>query len=154
MSNIEIVWGTGEGKTTLSAFDQALAEGGIHNYNLVTLSSVIPEDADLDMSGYHEQEWDVGELVAVILAENESLAAGETIVAGLGWAEAEEGGVFFEGSGENKNNVENRIIRGIETAKSTRDDWNWEDEIETKVIEHTVEEAGAVVVSAVHRPVK
>ncbi|MFC7043786.1 pyruvoyl-dependent arginine decarboxylase [Halonotius sp. GCM10025705] len=153
MSEIEIVWGTGEGQTELSAFDQALHSGGIHNYNLVTLSSVIPKDADLQIVGTHQQEWDVGELVAVILAENGSLAQGETIVAGLGWAEAEEGGIFFEGSGENRKNVEKRITRGIETAKSTRDSWNWDETIQTKVVEHTVETAGAVIVSAVHRPV-
>ncbi|AZH26363.1 pyruvoyl-dependent arginine decarboxylase [Haloplanus aerogenes] len=151
--DIEIVWGTGEGKTTLSAFDKALSEGGIHNYNLVTLSSVIPEGATVVEQGTHEQRWDVGELVAVILAENESLVQDETIAAGLGWATAEEGGVFFEGSGESASNVEKRITRGIETAKETRDSWTWHDGIEMKVVEHTVEQAGAVVVSAVHRPV-
>jgi len=151
--DIEIVWGTGEGKTTLSAFDKALSSGGIHNYNLVTLSSVIPEGATIVERGTHEQRWDVGELVAVILAENESLVRDETIAAGLGWATAEEGGVFFEGSGESAANVEKRIVRGIETAKETRDSWTWHGDIETKVVEHTVEQAGAVVVSAVHRPV-
>jgi arginine decarboxylase len=150
---IEIVWGTGEGKTTLSAFDKALSGGGIHNYNLVTLSSVIPAGATVVERGTHDRRWDVGELVAVILAENESLVGGETIAAGLGWATAEEGGVFFEGSGENAANVEERITRGIETAKGTRDSWAWDDGIETKVVEHTVDRAGAVVVSAVHRPV-
>lgn len=150
---IEIVWGTGEGKTTLSAFDEALCAGGIHNYNLVTLSSVIPEGATVVEAGTHKRRWDVGELVAVVLAENESLMQDETIAAGLGWATAEEGGVFFEGSGENAANVERRITRGIETAKETRDSWTWHDDIETTVVEHTVDQAGSVVVSAVYRPV-
>ncbi|WP_338739089.1 pyruvoyl-dependent arginine decarboxylase [Haloplanus salilacus] len=151
--DIEIVWGTGEGKATLSAFDEALSVGGIHNYNLVTLSSVIPEGATVVERGTHEERWDVGELVAVVLAENESTVGDETIAAGLGWATAEEGGVFFEGSGENAANVEKRITRGIETAKGTRDAWAWHDGIETKVVEHTVDRAGSVVVSAVYRPV-
>lgn len=151
--DIEVVWGTGEGQTGLSAFDTALSEGGIHNYNLVPLSSVIPEGATVELTGTHDREWDVGELVAVILAENESLVQGETIAAGLGWATADEGGIFFEGSGETKKNVENKIARGIQTAKETRDSWTWDEGIETKVVEHTVDQSGAVIVSAIYRPV-
>jgi arginine decarboxylase len=150
---IEIVWGTGEGRTTLSAFDEALSVGGIHNYNLVTLSSVVPAGATVVERGTHDRRWDVGELVAVVLAENESPVENETIAAGLGWATAEEGGVFFEGSGENVKNVEGRITRGIETARNTRDTWTWHGGIETRIVEHTVDRAGAVVVSAVYRPV-
>jgi arginine decarboxylase len=151
--DIEVVWGTGEGNTGLSAFDAALSEAGIHNYNLVPLSSVIPEDATVELVGEHDQQWDIGELVAVILAENESLVQGERIAAGLGWATADEGGIFFEGSGENAGNVENKIVRGIETAKETRDSWSWDDGIETKVVEYTVDQSGAVIVSAIYRPV-
>jgi arginine decarboxylase len=150
---IEIVWGTGEGKTTLSAFDEALSAGGIHNYNLVTLSSVVPEGATVVERGTHERRWDVGDLVAVVLAENESPVEDETIAAGLGWATAEEGGVFFEGSGANADNIERRITRGVETAKDTRDAWTWHDGIETRIVEHTVDHAGAVAVAAVYRPV-
>ena len=151
--DIEIVWGAGEGATTLSAFDRALSAGGIHNYNLVRLSSVIPAGASLALSGTHDRQWAVGEMVAVVLAESRSSVRGETVVAGLGWATAEEGGVFFEGSGESPANVERMITRGVETAKQTRDSWAWHDGVETKIVEHRVDRAGAVVVSAVHRPV-
>lgn len=150
---IEIVWGTGEGSTALSAFDRALSEGGIHNYNLVTLSSVIPEDATVIERGTHEQAWDVGEFVAAVLAQNESPVEGETIAAGLGWATAEEGGVFFEATGESATNVETMVTRGVETAKETRESWSWHDGIETTVAEHTVEHTGAVIVAAIYRPV-
>ena len=34
---IAIVWGKSEGKTLLSAFDWALFEAGIHNFNLIPL---------------------------------------------------------------------------------------------------------------------
>jgi arginine decarboxylase len=151
--DIEIVWGSGEGKTALSAFDTALAGSGIHNYNLVTLSSVIPADATVTVSDTHDREWPVGEFVAAVLAENESAVEGETIAAGLGWATAEEGGVFFEASGESATNVETMVTRGVETAKETRDSWSWHEGIETTVAEHTVEHTGAVVVGAIYRPV-
>ena len=151
--NIEVVAGTGEGETSLGAFDAALADAGIHNYNLVTLSSVIPADADVIVEGPHERRWEVGELVGVVLSENESTVTGETIAAGLGWAEAAEGGVFFEATAESRTNVESLVTRGIETAKSTREDWDWEPGIETEIVQHTVERNGAAIVSAVYHPV-
>jgi arginine decarboxylase len=151
--NVEIVWGTGEGQTSLSAFDAALADGGIHNYNLVTLSSVIPEDTEITETGTHERQWDVGELVGVVLAENESTVVGETISAGLGWATADEGGIFFEATAESAANVEALLTRGIQTAQSERSDWNWDEGIETRITQHTVEQNGAVIVSAIYRPV-
>jgi len=150
---IEIVWGTGEGNTALSAFDAALSEGGIHNYNLVTLSSVIPADATVTVDGSHDRQWPVGEFVGTVLAENESAVEGATIAAGLGWATADEGGVFFESTGESGANVEKMITRGIETARANRESWNWDAGIETKIVEHTVEHTGAAVVAAVYRPV-
>jgi arginine decarboxylase len=150
---IEIVWGTGEGQTPLSAFDSALSEGGIHNYNLVTLSSVIPEGKSVSIEGEHDRRWDVGELVGVVLSENRSTVTGETISAGLGWSTADEGGVFFEATAESTANVESLLVRGVETAKESRPTWNWDENSETRIVEHTVEENGAAIVSAVYRPV-
>lgn len=150
---IELVWGTGEGSTELSAFDAALADAGIHNYNLVTLSSVIPETETVALTGTHTRQWDVGELVAVVLAENESTITGETIAAGLGWAQAEQGGIFFEATAESRENVNALLERGLQSAKSVRDDWNWTADTNTKIVEHTVEQNGAAIVSAIYRPV-
>lgn len=153
MNNIEIVYGTGEGPTTLSAFDSALADGGIHNYNLVELSSVIPKDTEIINTGKHEEKWNVGDLVAVVLSENTSSIKGNTIAAGIGWATAEEGGVFFEITGENISEVEEEIKKGITKAKQKRNTWSWDNNgIKTEIVEHTVEENGSAMVSAIYRP--
>jgi arginine decarboxylase len=40
---IQVTTGTGEGPTPLAAFDAALLDAGVANYNLICLSSVIPE---------------------------------------------------------------------------------------------------------------
>ncbi|MEF8907067.1 MAG: pyruvoyl-dependent arginine decarboxylase, partial [Haloarculaceae archaeon] len=40
MSVIRVVWGSGTGPTGTAAYDAALAEAGVHDYNLVTVSSV------------------------------------------------------------------------------------------------------------------
>lgn len=44
---VVLVKGTGSGKTKLTAFDDALHDAGIHNANIIQVSSVIPQDADL-----------------------------------------------------------------------------------------------------------
>ena len=48
---IDIVWGRSEGKTLLSAFDKALVKAGIHNFNLIPLSSVIPQNSVVEEVG-------------------------------------------------------------------------------------------------------
>lgn len=149
---IELVWGTGEGATPLSAFDAALANGGIHNYNLVTLSSVIPPDTAVNVSGSHDRAWPVGSCVGTVLSKHTSTVTGETIAAGLGWAQANEGGVFFESSAESAANVEERLTRGIDTAQSIRDEWTWDGGIETKIVDHTVDDTGAAIVAALYHP--
>lgn len=151
--NLEIVWGTGEGETSLSAFDAALSAAGIHNYNLVTLSSVIPDGATVEPTGTHERAWDVGEVVSVVMAKNESTVPGETIAAGLGWATAAEGGIFFEEVADSPSNVEEFVTRGVRTAKDTRGTWDWEAGIDRQIVDHTVAENGAAVVAAVYGPI-
>ena len=149
---IELVWGSGEGATALSAFDAALAQAGVHNYNLVELSSVIPPEASVIERGTHDQSWPVGTIVATVLSSARSTVSGETIAAGLGWATAEEGGVFLEATAESSENVTVQLSRGIETAKQQRPEWNWDNDLRTKVCAHTVEDNGAVVVAALYHP--
>jgi len=48
---IRIAWGTGAGPTEMAAYDAALADANLHNYNLVSVSSVIPADADVEVVG-------------------------------------------------------------------------------------------------------
>jgi arginine decarboxylase len=44
---IQLVSGAGSARTQLAAFDAALVDAGISNYNLITLSSVIPAGAEI-----------------------------------------------------------------------------------------------------------
>ena len=152
--DIEIVWGTGEAQTELSAFDAALADAGIHNYNHVRLSSVIPPDATVTESGTHEQQWEVGTVIASVLASTTATRNGETIAAGLGWRQADRGGVFFEETASSRTGVDTRIQQGIEAAMSNRPDWKWDENIYTRVVEHTVDTNGAAVVAALYRPIQ
>lgn len=148
---IHVVWGAADGETPLSALDRALARADIHNYNLVRLSSVIPADETVVESGELPAERPIGAVVGVVLAEARSTVAGDTIAAGIGWAEAPEGGVFYEASGPSPESVERSIREGLADAKRLRD-WDWHEGLSTRVVSHEVESAGAVQTSAVFPP--
>jgi hypothetical protein len=48
---VDIVWGEGEGKTPISAYDCALSKAGIAHFNLISLSSVIPPHSTMRECG-------------------------------------------------------------------------------------------------------
>lgn len=151
---IELVWGTGSGRTELGAFDAALSDANIHNYNLVELSSVVPEGATVERVGALDPgRWTTGDLLAVVLASNTSATEDDCIAAGLGWELAEEGGVFMENDAETVEACEKLLDANLADAREIRD-WHWTGEGGTKVIDHVVgDEAGAVVVAAVFHPI-
>lgn len=96
--NIKVVKGTGIGSTALSAFDGALKDAGVYNYNLIALSSVIPPHSKIEKSNTFETpegEW--GHKLYVVIAEERSNEAGKFIAAGVGWYQLEDGrGMFVE----------------------------------------------------------
>jgi arginine decarboxylase len=152
---IEIVWGAGTGRTELGAFDAALSDANIHNYNLVELSSIVPEGATVERVGALEPgRWTTGDLLAVVLASRTSSTDGDRIAAGLGWELAEEGGVFMENDGPTVEACERLLEANLADARSIRD-WQWTGERGTKVVDHVVGDAGAgaVVVAAVFHPI-
>jgi len=151
---IELVWGTGSGRTELGAFDAALSGANVHNYNLVELSSIVPEGATVERVGALEPgRWTTGDLLAVVLASNTSSTEGERIAAGLGWELADEGGIFVENDGPTADACERTLEANLADARRIRD-WRWTGERETKVVDHVVDaDAGAAVVAAVFHPI-
>ncbi|SFR89895.1 arginine decarboxylase [Halomicrobium zhouii] len=145
MSLIRLVWGAGEGPTELSAFDAALAEAGVHNYNLVTLSSVIPAGPDIEVVGTAPDLGPVGDELHVV--ESSAVAApGESVAAGVGWARSESGrGIFYEVDGDDPESVEAEIREGLAAGRELRD-WRFVDEqVVVESATATDEYAGAVV---------
>lgn len=151
---IEVVWGSGAGRTELGAFDAALSDANVHNYNLVELSSIVPEGATIERVGALEPDrWTTGDLLAVVLASKTSSTEGERIAAGLGWELAEEGGVFMENHAPTAAACEETLAANLADAKRIRD-WNWTGERGTQVVDGVVEDgAAAVVVAAVFHPI-
>lgn len=107
--DITIRTGTGSGRTLLSAFDDALAAAGASNFNLITLSSVIPPGSsvrvvDTGLSGCH------GDRLYCVVSKAYADHPGEIVWAGLGWTvNPEVGGLFVEHTGGSEESLVEQI---------------------------------------------
>src|SRR5262245_4155869 len=100
--SLPVVAGTGYGSTSLSAFDAALRDTGVANFNLVRLSSVIPPDTDVDTTGgtpIPDGGW--GDRLYCVYAEQHADLPGVEAWAGIGWVQRldGQGGLFVEHEG-------------------------------------------------------
>ena len=145
---IDIVWGMSEGKTLLSAFDKALLKAGIHNFNLIPLSSVIPKDSVVEEVGTYHASFEIGKIQHVVIASVSSKTQDMIISVGLGWVQTEQGGLFIESAGEfSQEDCEEEIRVGLTEMLESR---SWNGEIKMKVISHRVIEIANVSVAAVY----
>lgn len=120
---IRVTSGTGEGKTKINAFDRALLDAGIGDYNLIKLSSVIPESSEVEVGRPELKEADYGDKLYIVLSESREDREGYEAWAGLGWTQEESGkGIFMEASRDSKEEVEETIKLEIEDAKTYRDE--------------------------------
>lgn len=146
---IDIAWGKSEGKTLLSAFDKALQEAGINNYNLISLSSVIPKNSVVEEVGKAHLSKEVGDILHVVMASFGSKKPNVVISAGLGWVQTDQGGLFIESKGEfSKEECEKEMRIGLTDMLESR---GWTGEIKVKAISHKVGEIANVTVAAVYR---
>ena len=114
---IEVVSGSGSGRTEISAFDSALKCAGVYNYNLIYLSSIIPKNCEVIQIGhYREQVEKYGHRLYVVQAKCISRKSGQFVAAGLGWYQTTNSqGLFVEHEleGDAEDNVRNSIRRSI-----------------------------------------
>lgn len=93
---IYIAAGYGTGKTTLSAYDAALNNAGVANYNLIYLSSIIPPETDIVRKRKILTPVEhFGDRLYAVVAEHRSQEVGKFIAAGIGWYQLEDGRGFF-----------------------------------------------------------
>jgi arginine decarboxylase len=121
---IDIVTGAGTGRTELAAFDAALFNAGVANYNLLCLSSVIPPGTNLkihkskltDMPG----EW--GDRLYVVMAEMRVSDPGVEAWAGIGWVQEKKSGkgLFVEHHGLSEKTVRWDIEHSLKSLNETR----------------------------------
>jgi arginine decarboxylase len=122
---IRIVTGTGAGRTALSAYDAALAAANVHDYNLVTVSSVVPAHATVERVGTAPDLGPVGNRLTVV--EARATVGPDTAApacAALGWTRAADGrGLFYEASGPDERAVREAVEVGLADGVALRD---WE----------------------------
>lgn len=118
---IRIVWGTGTGPTRLAAYDAALADANLHEYNLVELSSVIPAGATIEPQGVAPELGSIGDRLYVV--EASATTADGPASAGIGWARRPDGsGIFYEAGDEAPpETVSDRLQRGLAAGTELRE---------------------------------
>lgn len=122
-ATIRIGRGVGHGPTELAAFDAALGDAGVANFNLLVLSSVIPPASTLERtpgSSMHVAgQW--GDRLYVVLADHRQSHIGREAWAGIGWAQAGDGrGLFVEHHAESETQVVDDIERTLGAMTASR----------------------------------
>ncbi len=106
---IRVSSGVGTGRTRLSAFDAALHDAGVANFNLIRLSSVIPPGSQVTTVGPHHQLLGLhGDRLYCVYAEAYASTPLEEAWAGVAWSQREDEsgeGLFVEHAGASEASV-------------------------------------------------
>jgi arginine decarboxylase len=122
---INVSNGIGTGPTKLAAFDSALNDAGVANYNLLRLSSVIPPDSKVLIHKEAAKEirgskW--GDRLYVVMAEERVDTPNTEAWAGIGWVQDKKTGqgLFVEHEGSSEQKVRRDIQQSLEALMATR----------------------------------
>ncbi len=150
MSTIRVAWGSATGPTAMASYDAALAEANVHDFNLVTVSSVIPADPALEVVGTAPDLGPTGDRLTVVQGRcTRRPGADEPAVAGLGWARSADGpGIFYEASGADADDVRRTIEDGLAHGVGLRDWEPVDSDVVVREIPADADEHATVVVLA------
>ncbi|ELY83543.1 pyruvoyl-dependent arginine decarboxylase [Natrinema altunense JCM 12890] len=112
----------------MASYDAALAEAGVENYNLVSVSSVIPAGVDVEAVGTAPDLGPAGDRLTVVEARATAAGPGR-VSAALAWAQSVDNGpgLFYETAGEmDREDVERRVREGLAAGQELRD-WAFAD---------------------------
>lgn len=147
---IHVVWGAGLGPTGVASYDAALADANVHNYNLVSLSSVVPPGAPVEPVGTAPPLGPVGARLWTVQARSTAEGPGRAAAA-LGWATGPDGGVFYEAGGRDDGAAAREEVReGLAAARTLRDAELPEEHVESASIEVPADAFGTAVVLAAY----
>lgn len=93
--DIQITFGIGEGSTKLAAFDAALFDAGIANFNLIYLSSIIPPKCNVFAQKANLNDKYIGQKLYIVPSYSVLDTKGAVSYIGLGWLFLKESGGFF-----------------------------------------------------------
>jgi arginine decarboxylase len=120
---IIITSGTGEGPGRKAAFDAAVMDAGIGDYNIIPLSSVIPPNSEIVIAKPEKKASERGKKLYVVLSESYAEKKGRRAVAGLMWSVAaggKGGGIFIEHSGDERGDVEKVLKESLDAMVEKR----------------------------------
>jgi arginine decarboxylase len=135
----------------MASYDAALTAAGIGNYNLVSVSSVIPAEATVEAVGEAPDIGATGDRLTVVEA---SATGTERVSAALTWAEGPEGGLFYEAAdAAAPESVRDTAEAGLAAGRALRD-WTFETTTTRTVsaVPGDAEHATAVVLAAYGQP--
>jgi arginine decarboxylase len=121
---IRVSAGTGSGRTTLSAFDAALAAAGVSAFNLIRLSSIVPPGSRvLEADGTQQLRGDHGDALYCVYARAHASLPGHEAWAGIAWSLRDDGsgaGLFVEHEGPSREQVSTDLTHSLEDLTTTR----------------------------------
>ena len=123
---IHIAHGAQVGDTQIAAFDAALWQAGVANYNLLRLSSVVPPGSEIVVHGtgipHGTLSGTWGDRLYVVMAEARTSSPGQTVWAGIGWVQERTSGrgLFVEHEGDDEGQVRVEITRSLSALMATR----------------------------------
>ena len=125
MTTIHVAGGVGRAPTAMAAYDAALADANLHNYNLVRVSSVIPADATVEVVDRAPDLGPAGNRLTVV--EGKAVAGPDDpesqVATAIAWATGPGPGLFYEASGTDPDAVEREARRGLDAGCELRE---WE----------------------------
>jgi arginine decarboxylase len=144
-TKITLVSGTGEGETFLTAFDRALLDAGIGDFNLIKVSSIVPPNARF----VELPDIPKGALVPTVYSKIDSAIPGEVISACVGAGISDEGfGLLYEFSHQGTAAAAEEIVRNMIKEGFKMRGLNLK-EIRVVSAEHRVGKIGCAVCAAV-----
>lgn len=121
---IRVSAGSGTGRTTLAAFDAALAAAGVSDFNLIQLSSVVPPGSRvLEVDGREQLPGDHGDALYCVYARAHASLPGHEAWAGLAWSLRDDdsgAGLFVEHDGPSHEQVSTDLTHSLEDLSATR----------------------------------
>jgi len=121
---IRLTRGIGRGPTELAAFDAALMDAGVANYNLICLSSVIPPGSEIERGKYRTPTDEYGRRLYVVMSQMRESTPGAWAHAGVGWVqnEARRYGLFVELHNDDRDRLEADLHATLRAMQSYRAD--------------------------------
>lgn len=119
---IVVTPGLGSGPTPLAAFDSALLDAGVANYNLLCLSSVIPPGSVIERRRWRTPREDWGRRLYCVVSQMREDRPGHQAHAGIGWVHdtASGAGLFVELHGPDRDRLDGELRATLASMQRQR----------------------------------